>query len=106
METPSLDQNTIEEIKKRLVKTYNPREVYILEPKGYDSVDNNILVVVDGKDIEHYKLMVAGHKALIGVRVAKNILVYTQEEFNEYSEDPSTLSYSIKHYGKRIYARA
>jgi len=106
MEAQALDQKTIEEIKRRLVKTYNPREIYILEPKGYDSVDNNILVVVDGKDIEHYKLMVAGHKALIGIRVAKNILVYTQEEFDEYSEDPSTLSYSIKKYGKCIYARA
>ena len=64
------------------------------------------MVVVDGDDIDHYKLMVAGHKALIGAKIGKSILVYTQEEFNEYSEDPSTLSYAIKHYGERIYARA
>jgi hypothetical protein len=105
METP-LDQKTIDEIMRRLVKTYNPRAIYLLEPAREDSIDNNILVVVDGKDIEHYKLMTAGHKALIGVRMAKNILVYTQEEFDDYSEDLSTLSYSIKKYGKRIYARA
>jgi hypothetical protein len=106
METHPLDQKTIEEITKRLVKTYNPREIYLLEPKGYESIDNNILVVVDGTDIEHYKLIVAGHKALIGVKVFKNILVYTQEEFDEYSADESTLSYVIKKYGKRIYARS
>ncbi|HEX4068980.1 MAG TPA: hypothetical protein VHX42_02690 [Candidatus Babeliales bacterium] len=106
MEAHSLDQKTIDEITRRLVKTYNPREIYLLEPKGYDSIDNNILIVVDGNNIEHYKLMVAGHKALIGIRVAKNILVYTQEEFDEYSEDSSTLSYIIKRYGKHIYARA
>jgi len=106
MEEQLLDQKTIEEITRRLVKTYNPREIYLLEPKGYETVDNNILVVIDGKDIEHYKLIVAGHKALIGVRVAKNILVYTQEEFDEYSADEATLSYLIKKYGKRIYARA
>jgi len=105
METQSLDQKTIEEITQRLVKTYNPREIYLLEPARGDTIDVGILVVVDGKDIEHYKLMTAGHKALIGVKVGKSILVYTQEEFDEYSEDPSTLSYSIKHYGKRIYAR-
>lgn len=102
----SLDQKIIEEIKQRLVKTYNPREIYFLEPQREDTIDVGILVVVDGKDIEHYKLMTAGHKALIGVKVPKNILVYTQEEFDEYSQDPSTLSYSIKKYGKRIYARA
>lgn len=106
MEMQPLDQKTIEEIAQRLVKTYNPRAIYLLEPKGYESIDNNILVVVDGEDIEHYKLMTAGHKALIGVRIAKNILVYTQEEFDDYSENLSTLSYSIKKYGKRIYARA
>ena len=82
-----------------------PREIYLLEPSREDSIDVNILVVVDGKDIEHYKLMTAGHRALIGVKIAKNILVYTQEEFDDYSQDPSTLSYSIKKYGKRIYAR-
>src|SRR5438876_428094 len=100
-----LDQKTIEEITRRLVKTYNPREIYILEPAREDMLDFGILIVVDGEDIEHYKLMSAGHKALIGVKIGKTILVYTQEEFDEYSEDPSTLSYSIKHYGKRIYAR-
>ena len=105
METP-LDQKTIEDIKQRLIKTYNnPREIYLLEPER-DDVDNNILVVVDGKDIEHYDLMKAGRKALVSVKIAKRVLVYTQEEFDEYSEDPSTLTYSIKKYGKRIYARA
>jgi hypothetical protein len=106
MEMQSLDQKTIEEIKQRLVKTYNPREIYLLEPEREDNIDIGILVVVDGKDIEHYKLMTAGYKALIGVKVAKNILVYTKEEFDEYSQDPSTLSYSIKKYGKCIYAHA
>ena len=106
MEVQSLDQTTIEEIKQRLVKTYNPREIYLLEPEREDTIDVSILIVVDGKDIEHYDLMKAGHKALVSAKFGKSILVYTQEEFDEYSEDPSTLSYSIKHYGKRIYARA
>ncbi len=102
----ALDQKTMDDIKNRLVKIYNPREIYLLEPVREDNVDVGILVVVDGDDINHYKLMVAGHKALIGAKFGKTILVYTQEEFNEYSEDPSTYSYVIKKYGKRIYARA
>ena len=107
MEVQSLDQKTIEEIKQRLVKTYNPREIYLLEPQRGDTIDIGILIVVDDNMAglqQRYALMAEGHKALIGVRFAKNILVYTQKEFNEYSEDPSTLSYSIKRYGKRIYA--
>jgi len=109
METQSLDQNTIEEIKKRLIKTYNPREIYVLEPQREDTIDIGILVIVNDNMAglqQRYALMAEGHKALIGVKIAKNILVYTKEEFDEYSQDPSTLSYSIKKYGKRIYARA
>ena len=106
METHPLDQKTIEEIKQRLVKTYNPREIYLLEPERGDTIDVGILIIVDGKDIEHYDLMKAGHKALVSIKVAKSILVYTQEEFDDYSQDPSTLSYAIKKYGKCIYARS
>lgn len=109
MKTESLDQKTIDEISRRLVKTYNPREIYLLEPEGRDTIDIGILIIVDDNMAglqQRYALMAEGHKALIGVKIAKNILVYTQEEFDEYSQDPSTLSYSIKKYGKRIYARA
>jgi len=109
MEVQSLDQKTIEEIKQRLVKTYNPREIYLLEPQRGDTIDIGILIVVDDNMAglqQRYALMAEGHKALIGVKIAKNILVYTKEEFDEYSQDPSTLSHSIKEYGKQIYARA
>ena len=109
MEAQSLDQKTIEDITQRLVKTYNPREIYLLEPEREDTIDIGILVIVDDDMAglqQRYALMAEGHKALIGVKIAKNILVYTKEEFDEYSQDPSTLSYSIKKYGKRIYARA
>ena len=102
-----LNKNTIEEIKNRLVKTYNPREIYLLEPIREDNIDVNILVIVDGANLQQrYALMSEGHKALIGVDVPKSILVYTPEEFAEYSQDQSTLSYMIKKYGKRIYASA
>ena len=103
----SLDQKTIEEIKQRLIKTYNPREIYLLEPHGKDNVDVDIIVIVDEAGLQQrYALMAEGHKALIGIKIPKNILVYTTQEFEDYSSDQSTLSYSIKHYGKRIYARA
>jgi hypothetical protein len=109
METQQLNQKTIDEITRRLVKTYNPREIYILEPEREDTIDIGILVIVDDDKAglqQRYALMAEGHKALIGIKIAKNILVYTKEEFDDYSQDPSTLSYSIKKYGKRIYVRA
>jgi hypothetical protein len=107
MEMQLLDQKTIEDTTQRLIKAYNnPREIYLLEPAREDNMDYSILVVVDGTGIDHYKLKIAGHKALVSAKFGKSILVYTQEEFDEYSEDSSTLSYTIKKYGKRIYTCA
>lgn len=107
MQTQSLDQKTIEDIKQRLIKTYNPREIYLLEPGSQDNLDIDILIILDKAGLQQrYALMAEGHKALIGIKIPKNILVYTQEEFEDYSTDQSTLSYVIKHYGTRIYAKA
>ena len=109
-ETQPLDKKTIEDIAQHLVKTYNPREIYLLEPcrESDIDVDINIMVVVDDAAglQQRYALMAEGHKALIGVNISKNILVYTKEEWEDWSTDQSTLSYSIKRYVKRIYAKA
>jgi hypothetical protein len=107
MHTHALDQKTVEEIKQRLVKTYNPSEIYILEPQRGGNVDFDIMVIVEQAGLQQrYALMAEGHKALIGIKIPKNILVYTKKEFEDYSNDASTLSYSIKNYGKCIYAKA
>ena len=107
MLTQLLDSKTIDEIKRRLIETYHPCEIYLLEPQQADQVDIGILVVVEQAGLQgRYAMMAEGHKALIGIKVPKNILVYTKQEFEDYSSDASTLSYSIKHYGKRIYAKS
>lgn len=102
-----LDPKIINEIKDRLVKTYNPREIYLLEPHSEHNVDVDIMIIVDKASIQQrYDLMAEGLHALIGIKIPKNILVYTKEEFEDYSKDRSTLSYQIKKYGKLIYANA
>jgi hypothetical protein len=107
MKAQALDSKIITDIKKRLIKTYNPRKIYLLEPHREDEVDVDIMIIVDKASIQqHYDLMAEGHHALIGIKIPKNILVYTKEEFEDYSKDRSTLSYQIKKYGKLIYAKA
>ena len=102
-----LNQTALDEIKKRLVKTYNPDAIYILEPRGTESVDVGILVILTTAPLQdRFDLMAEGHKALIGVKIPKTILVYTKEEFEDYATDPSSLSFSIKNYGTCIYAKA
>jgi hypothetical protein len=106
MKAQSLDPKIIIAIKNRLVKTYHPRAIYLLEPHRTEEPDVDILIIVDKANEQRYDLMAQGHKALIGIKIPKNILVYTKNEFDDYSKDTSTLSYLIKQNGKKIYAKA
>jgi len=107
MQIHSLDPTVIEAIKQRLVKAYKPLEIYLLEPRSEDNIDFAIMVIVEKADLQNrYKLMADGHHALIGIKIPKSILVYTKEEFDDYSQDESTLSHQIKQHGTCIYAKA
>lgn len=101
-----LDQNAIKNITNKLIKTYNPNEIYLLEPHNAEENDIDILIIIDNAPTQRYDLIAEGHKALIGIKFPKNILVYTKEEFLDYSQDKSTLSYLIKQKGKLIYAKS
>jgi hypothetical protein len=66
MEAQLLDKKMIETIAQRLVKTYNPREIYLLEPYQEDNIiDVNIIIIVDEAGLQQrYALMMEGLKAL------------------------------------------
>ena len=105
-----VDAKMIEEVKQRLINTYNPNEIYIFGSYAWgcpdEESDLDLVVVVDKIDKDRYKAMADGHRALMDLRLSKDILLFTQEEFNERSDDVTTLCYKIKRKGKQIYARA
>ncbi len=51
-------------------------------------------------------MLVDGHRALLGLPISKDLILYTQSEFDIYSRDVSCLSFKIKNDGKRVYAKA
>jgi len=100
----------IEEVKKRLVEVYNPVAIYVFGSYAWGAPtkesDLDILIVIDESDETSYKRPVAGYRALRGVRIAKDLIVKTKEEFEASSNDVTTLGYKIKKDGELIYARA
>jgi predicted nucleotidyltransferase len=97
----------IETVKDRLIKAYNPRAVYLFGSfawgKPDDQSDLDLLVVIDSSDEKPYKRLFKGIDALTGLRIAKDILVYTRAEFEELASDVSTLCYKIKREGVKLY---
>lgn len=105
-----IEKSIITEVTKRLIKVYNPIAIYIFGSYSWgiptpDS-DLDLLIIVDKSDEKSYSRPVAGHKALSDLDISKDIIVYTQEEFEKFSQKKSTLAFKIKKEGNKIYARA
>ena len=101
----------LEEVKRRLIKTFNPVEIYIFGSYARGTADEesdlDLLVIVDEcerKDL--FRAMSKGHEALFDLDISKDILVLDKKEFDIASEDRSRVFYSIKRKGKKIYARS
>ncbi len=97
----------IETVKNRLIKAYNPMELYLFGSYAWGNPDEksdiDILVVVDSSEDKPHKRPIKGIAALTGLRIAKDILVYTRDEFEELANDVSTLCYKIKQEGVKLY---
>lgn len=105
-----IDLKTIEEVKKRLIKIYNPLEIYIFGSYAWGKPDEDsdldLLVVVEDYKQNQYKDLVTGHKALMDMSLSKDILLFNKKEFEKKSKDVTEFCYKVKHSGKRIYAKA
>lgn len=107
MVTPEI----LEEVKKRLIKTYNPVEIYIFgsysRGTAHEESDLDLLVIVDECDPkDRYKAMSEGHRALFGLNISKDIIVLSKSEFDIAAKNPQRIFFTIKREGKQIYARA
>ncbi len=100
----------IDQVKQRLIKTYDPLAIYIFGSyaRGNPTEDSDLdlLVVIDDYTEDRYKDLVKGHKALIGLKICKDILLYNKQQFKESLEDQLSLCHKISKEGKKIYAKA
>ncbi len=105
-----INKDLIEEVKKRLIKTYDPVTIYLFGSYAWghpdEESDLDLLIVVDKSDEKSYRRPVAGHMALRGLDISKDIIVQTKEVFDHRSREITTLEFKIKRDGKVLYARA
>jgi uncharacterized protein len=105
-----IDKETIKKVKQRLIETYDPLEIYIFGSYAWgcpdEDSDLDLLVVIEKFDKDRYQTLVDGHRALMHMKLSKDLMVITKEEFEKDSKDSITLHYQIKRRGKKIYAKA
>jgi uncharacterized protein len=105
-----IKEEIIEEVKNRLVKTYNPIAIYLFGSYAWgtptEDSDLDLLIVIDKSDEKTYTRPIPGYDALFGMGISKDLLVYTKDEFDKYSSRKTSLCFKIKKDGELIYARS
>lgn len=105
-----IDKQLIELVKNKLVETYSPVSIYLFGSYAWGKPDEesdlDLLIIVNEYGEQRYKMLVEGHKALSRLRLSKDLLLYSKAEFDERSQDITTLCYKIKREGVQIYAKA
>lgn len=104
-----ISEKKVQQVVRRLVDVYQPLVIFIFgsmawgKPSGHSDLD--ILIIVDHSDEPPYKRILKGLKSLRGLKIPKDLLVYTREEFEEMAVEKASLCYKIKHEGIRAYER-
>jgi predicted nucleotidyltransferase len=104
-----INKQTINDVKHKLVAAYDPLNIYLFGSFAWgtphEESDLDLLIVVSKSSKNSYERAVKGYHALRKMTIPKDILVLTKREFDERSNDVTTLCYKAKHEGKLLYAK-
>jgi uncharacterized protein len=106
---PLLEQDTVlREIVDRLVHALQPERIYLFgsraRAEAYPDSDYDLLVVVSESDLAPHRRDLLAFRALCGVGAAKDVVVYTRDEFESRSRAASSLPATVLREGRLVYA--
>ena len=106
----SIDKKLLEEIKNILIKTYQPRLIYIFGSYALGNPDVksdlDLFIVINESELSMADRIRKGLRELINIKTPLDILVFTKEEFDSKKEHPSTLTNKVVKKGVKIYEAA
>ncbi len=103
-------ERLIEVAKTKLIETYNPLEIYLFGSYAWgaptEDSDLDILVIVNELVKDRNRLLFEGYLALFNLGIAKDLLLYTKEEFEEQATNMFSVCFKVKRDGKQTYTKA
>jgi predicted nucleotidyltransferase len=105
---PSADDPVLSEVVRRLVEVYHPLRIYLFGSTargeaGPDS-DYDILLVVPDEAPAELQDSKLGYRALRGLGIAKDLLVWKRSEFEGRLQLKASLPSTVVREGKLLYA--
>ncbi len=104
----TVDESFISEIIHRIVEVARPLKIILFGSYAYDipEKDSDIdILVVMSSDLPRYKRSVPIYRALAGLLIPKDVLVYTPEEIEEWSGVPQSFITTVMRKGKVVYEK-
>lgn len=104
---PSSEDAALEELVQRLVEALGPERIYLFgsRARGEDGPDSDydLMVIVPGSDLPGYRRDQLAYGALRGVKVSKDVLVWTTDQFDRRRHLVASLPATILREGRLIY---
>jgi len=102
-----ISQEQISMITSKLINVYNPDEMYLFGSYAWGAPDKDsdidICVFLTNANFDKAERIRVGLRALRGIRIPVDILVYTWKEIEENRNHPSSLFYKILNNGVKLY---
>jgi predicted nucleotidyltransferase len=98
----------LDEIVRRLVEALQPERIYLFGSQARGDADEgsdyDLMVVLRTSDRPRYEREQAAYGALWGVRIPKDVLVWTRDEFERQTVVVASLPATILREGRLLYA--
>jgi len=108
-EVDTISEELLKEIIGKILEVIDPEKIILFGSYAYGSPssksDLDLLVVVKRSELPRYKRSVPIYQALAGILIPKDILVYTEEEIDEWTEVPQAFVTTVVRKGKVVYEK-
>jgi predicted nucleotidyltransferase len=95
------------EVVRRLVDALQPETVYLFgaRARGDNQPDSDydLMIVVRASELPPHRRAQLAHRAVSGIRVAADLLVWTREEFDRFLPVPGSLAATVLREGRLLY---
>lgn len=103
-----VDKALINEIKNRIVEAVDPEKIILFGSHAYgkSSKDSDLdILVIMKSSLPRYKRSIPVYRALAGILIPKDIIVYTPQEVEEWEDVPQAFVTTALSKGKKIYEK-
>lgn len=108
LDYPLVTDELLQEVVHRILAVGSPRHIVLFgsRARGDAGLNSDLdLLIIEESDLPRYKRSVPYLRVLVGLFPAKDVVVWTPDEVQEWAEVPHAFITTAMREGKTLYAR-